>query len=507
MKQARRSRNGTLFIWVVAFLGLFLLGPISTPAQEGVSDQEITDAVENELRYDPAVNPATMDIVTLEGVVTLRGTTTNLLARERAERIAETVKGVRSVINLIQVRPPLPRSDDALEDDVEAALKADPVTESYEVTASVENGAVTLRGIVDSWTEKQLAGNVARGVRGVSELNNEIEVDLTLLRDDEEVEEEVQEVLRWDVLIDSGLIDVAAEEGHVTLAGVVGSSAEKRRAVTKAHIAGVASVDASELVVARWARDQDLKGETPFSITDQEITEAVERALLYDPRVAATDLTITTEDAIVTLRGQVETLEGWRAAEGVTRNTSGVRMVENRLKVRPRDTLTDPEIQERVEDALNRNPYLDANEILVMVVGGIVKLSGSVDSSFQRATADRLASGISGVVDVENLLEVAAMERPLVYDPYLDQMDPRSLTWYRFQPFSPSTTDAAIQAAIEVEFFWSPFVDGSDINVEVEDGVATLTGTVDSAREREDATENAYEGGAVWVDNELVVRR
>ena len=37
------------------------------------------------------------------------------------------------------------------------------------------------------------------------------------------------------------------------------------------------------------------------------------------------------------------------------------------------------------------------------------------------------------------------------------------------------------------------------------DGVATLTGAVDSWNERAAATENAYEGGATWVDNELVV--
>jgi osmotically-inducible protein OsmY len=39
----------------------------------------------------------------------------------------------------------------------------------------------------------------------------------------------------------------------------------------------------------------------------------------------------------------------------------------------------------------------------------------------------------------------------------------------------------------------------------VTDGVATLTGTVDSWAERRAATDNAYEGGAVWVENELWV--
>ena len=48
-------------------------------------------------------------------------------------------------------------------------------------------------------------------------------------------------------------------------------------------------------------------------------------------------------------------------------------------------------------------------------------------------------------------------------------------------------------------------MDGDDIVVTVEDGKATLTGNVDSWSEYSAATENAYEGGATWVDNELDV--
>ena len=48
-------------------------------------------------------------------------------------------------------------------------------------------------------------------------------------------------------------------------------------------------------------------------------------------------------------------------------------------------------------------------------------------------------------------------------------------------------------------------MDGGDIDVSVKTGVATLEGTVDSISERQAATENAYEGGATWVENELEV--
>ena len=60
---------------------------------------------------------------------------------------------------------------------------------------------------------------------------------------------------------------------------------------------------------------------------------------------------------------------------------------------------------------------------------------------------------------------------------------------------------------IESEFFWSPFVDGGDITVEVDEGVATLTGEVDDWAELTAASENAWEGGAFNVINKLDVKQ
>jgi len=48
-------------------------------------------------------------------------------------------------------------------------------------------------------------------------------------------------------------------------------------------------------------------------------------------------------------------------------------------------------------------------------------------------------------------------------------------------------------------------VDGSDIKVTVDNGEAELSGTVESLSEYNAATENAYEGGAVWVDNDIII--
>ena len=49
-------------------------------------------------------------------------------------------------------------------------------------------------------------------------------------------------------------------------------------------------------------------------------------------------------------------------------------------------------------------------------------------------------------------------------------------------------------------------MDEDDITVQVSDGVASLTGAVDTLRDRRIATVNAYEGGARQVRNHLKVR-
>lgn len=50
---------------------------------------------------------------------------------------------------------------------------------------------------------------------------------------------------------------------------------------------------------------------------------------------------------------------------------------------------------------------------------------------------------------------------------------------------------------------WSPFVDGDDITVSVKDGVVTLRGEVETYSEGQSAVDNAYEGGAKKVENDL----
>ncbi|MEJ2661995.1 MAG: BON domain-containing protein, partial [Desulfobacteraceae bacterium] len=225
-----------------------------------LTDDTISDAVEDELQLDDAVRSNLIDITVSEGIVTLTGSVDNLLAKERAGRIAEEVKGVRAVVNTIRVLPPILRSDKAIQKDVSDALLMDPATDNYEVSVAVKDNVVTLAGSVDSWQEKQLCKTVAMGVKGVKGIDNNIEFHYSAGRPDSEIQKEIEQALRWDVLVDDALVHVTVNDGIVELSGTVGSLAEKRRAISNAYLTGVNDVDAKRLEVHYWARDPNLRG-------------------------------------------------------------------------------------------------------------------------------------------------------------------------------------------------------------------------------------------------------
>ena len=501
--KARLSPNGTMAgtLCIVALLWASL----ALAAEHEITDQAVTDAVEDQILMDHAVPLTGIHVNTVNGIVNLSGTVTNALAQERAARIAETVKGVRAVVNRLEVDPVVEISDDTIRRNVENALLYNPATSSYEIDVTVTDGTVTLAGTVDSWQEQELAKKEARGVQGVTNVIDAINVDYETERPDFEIQAEIQQALRWDILIDDALIDVQVDDGAVTLEGTVGSAAEKTRAMRTAWIAGVSSMDAEGLEVARWARDEDLREDKFVVKPDEEVEAAIEEALLYDPRVLSTNVTPEVSLGTATLRGEVASVLARRAAADTASNTVGVTRVRNRLRVSPLHTPPDQEIEENVRAALARDPYVDRFDVTVNVINGTAYLYGTVDSYFEKAQADDVAARAMGVVAVDNNLTVRRAHRPYAEDPYLDGWYTFDYDWHDYEPRRTKRPDSEIEEDIESQLWWSPFVSADDVNVTVEDGTAILTGTVGSWSEYRAARKNAFDGGAVWVVNNLQV--
>jgi len=500
LHSAVRLFGGILLL--VTTITLLHSAPMKKP-----TDSEINAAVVNYLLFDSSVPSNEIDIATKDGIVTLSGTAPNLLAKERATMIAEATKGVRSVVNTILVEP-VKRTDDEIRSDVEAALQADPVTRSYEIKPTVVLGIVSLRGAVESWQEMQLAASVAKGVKGVKAVTNELTVSHKITRPDSEIAAEIRTILKRDVWIEEPLINVEVKDGSVTLSGTVGSVAEKRRAESDAWTAGVKAVDDEDLRVEPWAMAGSMKRENDVVFrSDKEVEQAVKDALRADPRTRPFDVKVTAADGLVRLSGTVGTLKAMHAAERDAKNTAGVWRVRNHLKVRGPAPITDETIVRNVKAALVRDPYVDRYEIGVSASNGMVRLAGRVDSYYEKIHAGDIASGVNGVTSVLNSLTVDFPDYSYYSWPY--SWYDNAPYYYNFRPSWwkwPHADDAEIKSDIEERFYWSPFVNADDIKLSVVDGVATLTGTVGSRREFNIATESAYQGGAHRVINKLEVQ-
>jgi osmotically-inducible protein OsmY len=459
---------------------LLLTTATSFAAAEAVKDKDIDHAIETEFWASDAVDGNDVSATTQDGIVTLAGTVEHLLAKEHARKIAEATVGVRAVINQIKVVPETARTDAELQDAVEQALFKDPATDSYEVTVSADNGIVSLSGTVDSWQEKQLCSTVAKAVKGVRDINNNIVIDFALNRPDQEIKPEIEARLANDILIDDYLVNVDVNTGTVQLSGTVGSVAEKRRAVSDAWVGGVKDVNADDLEVQWWARDKLRRKSSYVARTDEEIKEAVKDAFLFDPRVFSFDPQVEVDAGTVTLTGVVDNMEAKRAAEKDARNTLGVWRVKNHLKVRPgKDTEADA-LEKRAADALLENPYVSRLDVKVEAYqDGWITLSGRVNNSFEKDMAEQVVSGVKGVTGILNNLD---------YD----------YEW-SWKP------DWVLREDIKDELYWSPFVDEEQVSITVDRGVVTLTGNVETWTERLEAGKNAWEAGAKDVRNRLTV--
>lgn len=110
--------------------------------------------------------------------VTISGQVTRPSLKSDAESVVKDIDGVKSVNNQIEVLPLSP-NDDRLRTALYQAVYSGPLfrysTGSLnQIHIIVKNGRATLKGIVDSEGDKNIAGIRAKGVSGVFEVNNEL---------------------------------------------------------------------------------------------------------------------------------------------------------------------------------------------------------------------------------------------------------------------------------------------------------------------------------------------
>jgi osmotically-inducible protein OsmY len=439
------------------------------------------------LASDKSIPTQNINVTVAGGVATLRGSVPSLFARDRALELAQSMRGIERVENLLAVAGPA-RGDDAILRDVNAALAGDPVAGPLRIGVAVNGGEVTLTGNVDRWQTQEHVTSLVKGIPGVRGITSRLAFSTTSQPDDQIVAE-VQRRLSEDKSIDPGLVQVGVKNGTVTLNGTVSSTFERNRAITDAWVEGVTGVSADDLRVDVASRGEMTRPAQAQQVSDQDIRGALSNAFAFSPRLLSFNPEIQVRNGVVTLSGEVDSPQAKQQAQETATGIYGVRSVNNQLVVRnggaAADTGNTPSQVTKFREAINRDPQLKTFQLSSSVADDGFYVYGIVDTEAKKARAEKLAASIPGVDNVVSKIRVS--ENWQVTD----------------SGMRPS--DDQIKQATMTALAWSPYIDPGAISVTVRNGIVTLDGSVNSWRDSNMAVRAARLSGATEVQNNLRV--
>ena len=213
--------------------------------------------------------------------------------------------------------------------------------------------------------------------------------------------------------------------------------------------------------------------------TNEMLQKDVQDAIKWEPLLNAAEIGVTAKDGIVTLTGTVDSYTKKLEAENATKNIAGVKALVEKITVKVGTSWekTDNEIATAALNALKNSWENPTDKIKVKVENGLVTLTGAVTWNYQKVSANNSIKYLSGVKNVINNITL-----------------------------EPSTQDAIEKKDVETAIGRNWSLGEQDINVSVSGTKVTLTGTVNSLYQKEEAARLAWNTPSVSsVNNELVV--
>jgi len=142
------------------------------------TDGQIARTVRQALEADTTVPEQRIHSTVSRGTVTLTGTVPYWSDRVDAERVVERLKGVKRVINHIEIEP---RKVDvgAAHRAIEEALARHAGREAAHIELQVADGVVNVSGVAHSWQERDAVLGAVRGTRGVRQVVNNLIVQIS----------------------------------------------------------------------------------------------------------------------------------------------------------------------------------------------------------------------------------------------------------------------------------------------------------------------------------------
>jgi osmotically-inducible protein OsmY len=213
-------------------------------------------------------------------------------------------------------------NDEKLQQDIEQALKWEPLLIGAELGVIVREGIVTLTGTADSYAKKRVAEHATKSVKGVKAVIERIEVSFSATghQTDPEIAKAVLHALKCNLDVPEDQIQVQVEHGWVMLGGTVQWNVQKQAAQhCIENILGIRAVDNNIII---------------RSGTEDEIEKlGIQHALIRNWAIEEKDIKVDVFRNNVTLTGKVHSIFQKDEAERVAWKAPGVWNVHNELLV------------------------------------------------------------------------------------------------------------------------------------------------------------------------------
>jgi osmotically-inducible protein OsmY len=214
-------------------------------------------------------------------------------------------------------------------------------------------------------------------------------------------------------------------------------------------------------------------------VSNDDLTKDVNEELKWDPQVNNETIAVSADHGVVTLRGSVGSLRERREAKKAAARVYGVTSVDDKLEVRipGLDGREDAELRGDVLQALMLDSIVPKT-VDASVEDGYIRLSGTAEWKYQRDEAEFVAGNVRGVVGV----------------------------WDDVELTGPPPVAGVVDHSIEQAFKRNAKLDAKELKVETDDRTVTLSGTVRSWAEKDDAVAAAWAApGVQKVKDHIVV--
>lgn len=222
-----------------------------------------------------------------------------------------------------------------------------PYLRAHDIKVSVHGGKATLRGKVDDDVNKDLAKQIALGVSGVTEVDNQLVVQPDYIPsrpanersfgevvDDATITSAVKSKLLWSKQTGGLAIDVDTLSQRVTLKGTADSAEARdlagRLAMNTPDVIAVKNlivVDAAHASAADKASTSVAEAER--DVTDSWVTAKVKSTFAHSSNVNGSDIAVKTSNGVVTLSGKVSSGAEHALAIELAQNVRGVKSVDS----------------------------------------------------------------------------------------------------------------------------------------------------------------------------------